>query len=276
MDKKAHWGGSDDAMLGFPHIRKAHCMFGWDWGPRLPDAGIWRPIKLIGIDKARITDVHIRQRHENGKVRLTSCVTIDAAGGEKSAGAPRDYDFTVTITAPDGSSRQLGKNQTECVIDKPELWWPHGYGGQPLYTVTVTLSAGGGARLDEWQRRIGLRVNTIRRVRDESWEHMRKASRQSPFPIPGIPQQKDEYGESFEQNCNGLSYFAMGADYIPEDNILSRVTPERTRALLEQCVAANFNSIRVWGGGYYPGWTLCLPARSTIFPMSLTKTSARK
>ena len=67
-----------------------------------------------------------------------------------------------------------------------------------------------------------------------------------------VTREKDEWGESFAQTVNGVPFFAMGADYIPEDNLLSRVTPSRTRKLLEQCVRANFNSIRVWGGGYYP------------------------
>jgi beta-mannosidase len=63
--------------------------------------------------------------------------------------------------------------------------------------------------------------------------------------------QKDEWGNAFAQEVNGIQMFAMGADYIPEDNVFSRITEERTRTLLEQCIAAHFNSIRVWGGGYY-------------------------
>ena len=63
---------------------------------------------------------------------------------------------------------------------------------------------------------------------------------------------KDKWGESFATCVNGVNIFAMGADYIPEDHLLGRVTPETTRALLEKAVFANFNSIRVWGGGYYP------------------------
>ena len=64
--------------------------------------------------------------------------------------------------------------------------------------------------------------------------------------------QKDEHGESFAPTVNGVQFFAMGADYIPEDNLLGRVNPQRTHKLLEDCIAANFNFIRVWGGGYYP------------------------
>ena len=59
--------GSSDAMVGFPNIRKAHCMFGWDWGPRLPDAGIWRPISLVGVEKARLTSVYVTQHYEDGR-----------------------------------------------------------------------------------------------------------------------------------------------------------------------------------------------------------------
>ena len=60
--------GSSDAMQGFPYLRKAHCMFGWDWGPRLPDAGIWRPVKLLAFDHARLDGVYITQKHEPGRV----------------------------------------------------------------------------------------------------------------------------------------------------------------------------------------------------------------
>ena len=81
--------------------------------------------------------------------------------------------------------------------------------------------------LDIWERRIGLRTLTM---------HI----------------EKDQWGESFAHEVNGITVFAMGADYIPEDHLLGRVTPETTRKLLLQCKAANFNTIRVWGGGYYP------------------------
>lgn len=107
-------------------------------------------------------------------------------------------------------------------IEHPQLWWPNGLGKQPLYRVTVRLATG-----DTRMWRIGLRTMTVSR-------------------------EKDEWGEEFCHVVNGMKVFAMGADYIPEDNILARVTPERTRRLLEDCKAANFNAIRVWGGGYYP------------------------
>lgn len=236
--------GSSDAMRGFPYLRKAHCMFGWDWGPRLPDAGIWRRVSLIGYNSARLDGVYITQEHMQGQVELKLRVDVDKLGEERILSFGRDHkkltelSYTVRVTGPDGKVYEPETTSApfSCVLTIPEplLWWPAGYGEQPLYQVEVTLKKGGEI-LDTWKKRIGLRTLTV---------HI----------------EKDEYGESFAHEVNGVQIFAMGADYIPEDNILPRVTPERTRELLEQAKAAHFNCIRVWGGGYYPGddfWDVC-------------------
>ena len=205
---------SSDATPGFRHLRKAHCMFGWDWGARLPDAGIWRPIFLRTWDTARLENALMLQAHHDGVVDVT--IRPEIAG---------ESAWSAEITAPDGEVLTLPETTaTEQVIaiEHPQLWWPNGLGKQPLYRVTVRLATG-----DTRVWRIGLRTMTVSR-------------------------EKDEWGEEFCHVVNGVKVFAMGADYIPEDNILARVTPERTRRLLEDCKAANFNAIRVWGGGYYP------------------------
>lgn len=205
---------SSDATPGFRHLRKAHCMFGWDWGPRLPDAGIWRPIFLRTWDAARLENALMLQAHHDGVVDVT--IRPEIAG---------ESAWSAEITAPDGEVMIIPKTtaaEQVVTIQNPQLWWPNGLGKQPLYRVTVRLATG-----DTRMWRIGLRTMTVSR-------------------------EKDEWGEEFCHVVNGVKVFAMGADYIPEDNILARVTPERTRRLLEDCKAANFNAIRVWGGGYYP------------------------
>ena len=205
---------SSDATPGFRHLRKAHCMFGWDWGPRLPDAGIWRPIFLRTWDTARLENALMLQAHHDGVVDVT--IRPEIAG---------ESAWSAEITAPDGEVLTLPETtaaEQVITIEHPQLWWPNGLGKQPLYRVTVRLATG-----DTCTWRIGLRTMTVSR-------------------------EKDEWGEEFCHVVNGMKVFAMGADYIPEDNILARVTPERTRRLLEDCKAANFNAIRVWGGGYYP------------------------
>lgn len=205
---------SSDATPGFRHLRKAHCMFGWDWGPRLPDAGIWRPIFLRTWDAARLENALMLQVHHDGVVDVT--IRPEIAG---------ESAWSAEITVPDGEVMIIPETtaaEQVVTIQNPQLWWPNGLGKQPLYRVTIRLAAG-----DTRTWRIGLRTMTVSR-------------------------EKDEWGEEFCHVVNGVKVFAMGADYIPEDNILARVTPERTRRLLEDCKAANFNAIRVWGGGYYP------------------------
>jgi len=214
LDERKPYYGMSDAYRGFSYIRKAHCMYGWDWGPILPDAGIWRDIYLLVQDSARITDCRILQRHEDGKVFITA-----------AAETTESCDVRVTLTDPSGKSVGL-PNGVETEVSEPQLWWPNGMGSQPLYTVKAEIWKDGQVA-DSMTKRVGLR--TLRLVRE-----------------------KDRYGESFYHCVNGVPFFAMGADYIPEDNILSRVTAERTRWLFEQAKDCHFNAMRVWGGGYYP------------------------
>ena len=219
--EKVRAEGCIDAMDGFAHIRKAHSMFGWDWGPRIPDGGILRDVTVCYRDAAWIEDVHIRQRHEEGNVTL-------AIQAEMGKGSREDLPlfYEVSVTAPDGAKLRETGSPREIRIDNPMLWWPNGLGSPNLYEVEIRLFAED-RLLDTWKKRIGLRTITIRR-------------------------EKDAYGESFATEVNGQQVFAMGADYIPQDNIFGRIREERTRKLLESCVMANFNTIRVWGGGYYP------------------------
>lgn len=268
-DEEEWLPGSTDAMKGFPYLRKAHCMFGWDWGPRLPDAGIWRDVKLLAFNTARIDSVYITQVHEDGGVTLKLDVDVERLGEEHLRRFGRDdarlsgLSCRVILTDPDGRKKTYGHREAmEGIrVEAPRLWWPNGYGKQPLYQVEVELigekslpemaperqgAAGGqdlaqaqapseGFVLDTWKRRIGLRTMKICR-------------------------EKDAWGEQFCHEVNGVKIFAMGADYIPEDNILPRVTPQRTYNLLLQARNANHNCIRVWGGGNYPYdafWDAC-------------------
>ncbi len=207
-----------DAIPGMRFIRKAHCMFGWDWGPRLPDAGIWRSIGLVGWDQARLENVLIRQKHDNCAVTLTVAPEIEGIAC-----------WQAIVTAPDGTvftTPVTNAAEESLTIESPKLWWPRSYGEQPLYTVEVRLITEN-AVIDRWTRRIGLRTLSISR-------------------------EKDEWGEEFCHIVNGVKIFAMGGNYIPEDNVFARIMPERTRRLLEDTALANFNLVRVWGGGYYP------------------------
>lgn len=226
-----------DTLDGFPYLRKSSCMSGWDWAPKLPDMGIFRPVTLVGIGAGRLAQVQIRQQHEEGKVRLSiytqTELTDSVEMGYRVSVISPDGDMlvqkTVSEIAPEDKRHKNTEEKNrilETEIENPLLWWPNGYGKQYLYTVRVELLCGGSIE-DSWERRIGLRTMRMRR-------------------------EKDEWGESFAHEVNGIAIFGMGADYIPEDCLLPRVAPEKTRNLLMQCKLANHNALRVWGGAYYP------------------------
>ena len=144
--------GNPDALVGFCHLRKAHCMMGWDWGPRLPDAGIWKDIYLLHVDSNRITDVHITQRHENGRVFVFPQVQTASA----------DAALQITVTTPAGETLNLPAN-TESEIPDPMLWWPNGFGKANLYRFQVELLEQGIA-VDTVTQKIGLR--TLKLIRE--------------------------------------------------------------------------------------------------------------
>lgn len=202
-------------MKGDQLIRKAHSMFGWDWGPQLPDVGIFRSIYINVFDKNAIKDVYIRQKHENGKVSLHYTVEMEKETYLTEMPCVSLYD-------PEGMLISKN-NDIDSTIDisEPQIWWPNEYGDQPLYILVAEYD---GKKIE---KKIGLRTLTISR-------------------------EKDEYGREFAFVVNGIKIFAMGADYIPEDCLYTRITKEKQRFLLNSAKKAHFNCIRVWGGGYYP------------------------
>jgi len=227
QERNYAWG-VETTMDGFPHIRKAHYMFGWDWGPQLPDMGIWRDVELEGVKSGRIESVYVRQEHWQNTVRLV----FDTRLADITSPNLR---LDVNITSPNGEdiliSAPANKDSVapECLITEPMLWQVRGYGKPNLYMVKVMLFDGDEpVHMQEFN--IGLRKITVLRTPDNDGTD----------------------GEEFTFCVNGIRIFAMGANYIPEDQILSRCSPERTRALLKSCATANYNMIRVWGGGIYP------------------------
>lgn len=205
-----------DTIPGTAHLRKAMFESGWDWAPTLPDMGIFREVELTGYDTDRLRDVLISQRHENGAVSIDLRVST-----ARNAGCE-------IFASLDGKRVRLPDGEGTITVDNPQLWWVRGYGAQPLYDLTVELVRDGQV-IDTALRRIGLRTLTVSTAAD--------------------PEGK---GSEFCFVCNGVKIFSMGANYIPMDSLLSRVTEERLDTLVAQAVDANFNTLRVWGGGCYP------------------------
>ncbi|MCR2823021.1 beta-mannosidase [Lederbergia panacisoli] len=216
-----------DALPGFPYLRKAHYMFGWDWGPKIPDMGIWRNISIQAWSSVKLDDVYMTQVHKDNEVQLDVRVNVERLNEEQ------DLQLEVSLTNPAGQVevKTVPVSALQEIItfnvDNPELWWPNGYGKQSLYQVEVSLLDKNGSKLDAKDYNIGLRT----------------------IEVKSVP---DEFGRSFEFYVNGISIFGMGANYIPEDNILARNSVKKTERLLKDSVEANFNMVRIWGGGHYP------------------------
>ncbi|MEV6963726.1 glycoside hydrolase family 2 TIM barrel-domain containing protein [Hamadaea sp. NPDC051192] len=204
----------------FNFVRKMACNFGWDWGPTLVTAGIWRPIGLETWSVARLAEVRplVTLRDGMGVVEVH-------VRAERASSAP------LTVTAAVGEHRaevQLIDSDQGLVrleVPDPARWWPRGYGEPTLHDLTVTLTDGD-RELDVWQRRIGFR--DIR-----------------------LDTAPDEAGSAFTLVVNDVPVFVRGVNWIPEDAFITRVDRSRYADRLADACAANVNLIRVWGGGIY-------------------------
>ncbi|MFI2432728.1 glycoside hydrolase family 2 protein [Streptomyces sp. NPDC018693] len=204
----------------YQYVRKMACSFGWDWGPTLVTAGIWRPVRLERWSTARIARVRPLVSVEQGagvvelhidveRTRVEADLTVEArVAGVRVRGRVEGSAAVVRLQVPD-----------------VRLWWPRGYGEQSLYDVELTLLHGVDA-LDGWRRRIGFRDLEL----DTS---------------------ADAHGTGFTLVVNRERIFARGVNWIPDDVFPSRVTRERYRERLGQAADAGVDLVRVWGGGIY-------------------------
>jgi beta-mannosidase len=198
-------------------IRKQQCQFGWDWGPRLVTAGIWRDIRLEAWEGNRIESVRVTQHHTSeGQVSLT----LEPELARRESGLTCRWELSFgRVPVAEGTGTQI-------VVEHPQLWWPNGQGAQPLYDLHIEVRRRDGTAIGQWNRRIGLRTVTLDR-------------------------HPDAWGESFQFVVNGRPIFAKGANWIPAHSFVAGLTREDYARDLRSAVAAHMNMVRVWGGGIY-------------------------
>ena len=213
------------------YTRKAPYSYGWDWGIRLATCGIWRPVRLVFSDVARIEDYYVCQDAvTQAKADVDNRLEINnVTSSTVSALLKVDYHYSDSDTKEIKKQIELrpGANTVSLPvsIENPHLWMPNGWGEPSLYKFTASLSVDG-VEIAKQERNVGLR--TVRVVMDD-----------------------DEHGKSFYLVVNGKPMFAKGANFIPDDALLPNVTPERYKRIFEDVKAANMNMLRVWGGGIY-------------------------
>ena len=213
------------------YTRKAPYSYGWDWGIRLATCGIWRPMRLVFSDVARIEDYYVCQEAvTQAKADVDNRLEINnVTSNTVSALLKVDYRYSDSDTKEIKKQIELrpGANTVSLPvsIENPHLWMPNGWGEPSLYKFTASLSVDG-VEIAKQERNVGLR--TVRVVMDD-----------------------DEHGKSFYFVVNGKPMFAKGANFIPDDALLPNVTQERYKRIFEDVKAANMNMLRVWGGGIY-------------------------
>lgn len=208
--------------------RKAGYHYGWDWGPRLVTSGIWRPVYIEAWDEARIQDLFIRQKEVN-RQRAVIC-------GEIEIEADKEIENARISIADTKEGKELGaqtvrlhkginKVEVNFILKKPHLWWSNGLGEPYMYNLRTDLV-----------------------ISNEL-----KDSRTQPTGIRSLKlvHQPDKDGHTFYFELNGVPVFAKGANYIPQDNFLPRVTDERYEKTILDAVRTNMNMLRIWGGGIY-------------------------
>jgi beta-mannosidase len=208
-----------------PLSRKAPYHFGWDWGPRLVTSGIWQPVILRAYYNEKIENFQVHPvKVSPEKAELKFLVEIWA-----ESTSTRDLVINLDQIQIATSKVELteGINQISFsyTLNNPKLWFPAGYGDQPLYSFIARLS-------DEDE--LIEEKTVLTGIRDVQWV-----------------QQPDSIGTSFYIRVNDIPIFSKGSNIIPGDNLLNRITPEYYENLVENVLAANMNMIRVWGGGVY-------------------------
>ncbi|MEJ6949963.1 beta-mannosidase [Natronospora cellulosivora (SeqCode)] len=220
------WSVGDHRLNAGSWIRKQASNFGWDWGPKMVTAGIWRDIEILAFDIARIKEVEILQDHSKDNiVKLDINVNLDSfSEEEREVKVLLEFEGEILMEA---RGTTLDNNFTmDYEIENPKLWWPNGMGEQPLYNINIYLLDKFHNIIDQNKKSIGLR--TLNLVLED-----------------------DEWGQSFKFAINSVPFFAKGANWIPADTFVARLERKDYRRLLEDTAAANMNMIRVWGGGIY-------------------------
>ncbi|MGW5329705.1 glycoside hydrolase family 2 protein [Streptomyces sp. NPDC004014] len=213
----------------FNYVRKMASNFGWDWGPTLVTAGIWKPVELLSWSTARLAEVvptvEVVRPGEDGPV------TVTARGNVLRAPGSEHHELRVSATVAGHSAHgRVGPGETSVtvVVEVPHarLWWPIGMGEQPLYDLRFTLGDPDGITVDHWQRRIGFRTTALNT-------------------------RPDQAGTPFEILVNDVNVSVRGVNWIPDDCFVSRLGRADYAEALEHAVEANVNLMRVWGGGIY-------------------------
>lgn len=204
-----------------PFCRKAPYHFGWDWGPRIISAGIYKDVFIRSFSGVQMIDYQCQTLSiSDDAAKMILRTTLRSTRNEKLTISLGDY-LSITCEIKEGENYITDT----FMIHSPEFWWPNGHGKANLYKETLSLEYSSGKRVF---REIQFGIRTVELVSEA-----------------------DAIGTAYYFKINGTPIFAKGANYIPQDIFVSRVPDKNYRKLLGMAKEANMNMIRVWGGGVY-------------------------
>lgn len=220
----------EQAVPRFPEkyavTRKCGYQHGWDWAPKYKNVGLWKPVKLVGWSDARLENAYIVTKSANEETaQMQLCMDIDNSSARDLVAQlyiGENLDRSIVFHLDEGKQRKTFPFD----VQYPKIWWPNEMGEQPLCDFEVRL-LDGDKLLDS--KKICTGIKTIEMI-DEP----------------------DSIGRAFYFKVNGVSMYAKGANYIPEEMIETWMNADNTLKLIREAKGAHFNMLRVWGGGVYP------------------------
>lgn len=204
-----------------PYTRKPQYQFGWDWALRMNTIGFNKPVNVVAYDNARVVSRTTRVLSiANNKAEVEFVVTLSNKQVKEISWQSDMFGYKIIPL-------ENGVFTRKELIDAPVLWWPRGHGDQYLYKDIHEIKTVDNQLINVCHVKFGLKTSEL-------------------------VQEKDEWGTSYYFKINGRTIFCKGADYIPQDIFPARVSDSSIVEMVKQMKDANFNMIRVWGGGYYP------------------------
>lgn len=241
--------------------RRMQCTFSWDWVNRFVSYGIWRPVTLYAYRKAFIEDMFIYAKQLD---ESSAAINLEITCSKRIS---KPLAVKVEILDPGGKAVVRNHytiyDSIGCFsinIKNPELWWPNGYGNQPLYICEALLVGEEGKELDTKRITFGIRTVHIEQLKDvpgsTEWEKTMEIRRK----YPSYDKNGSEPGSSFTLIVNGERIFCKGGNWVPCDPFPSRIPEEHYDRLIKLARDGNMNMLRCWGGGIYEAeafWNAC-------------------
>ena len=251
------------------YVRRMQCTFRWDWVNRFVSCGIWKPVRLAGYDRARISDAFVRtlRIERPGGAAAESADLLVGLETEQRTGAA--ITAKAEIFAPGckqpawtaSGEIPAGQASWRARLEAPKLWWPNGCGRQPLYTLRCALAARDGTVLDSRELRFGIRTLELEQQDDAPGSAEEARTRELRVIHKALEAGNgDAPGRSFIVRVNGKRIFCRGGNWVPCDPWPSRVTRGWYERLLRLARDGSVNCLRGWGGGIYEPdafWDCC-------------------